>query len=157
VPRVAPRPDCLRLLRLLADSRFHRGEALAQRLGCSRGTLSRLLRDATAIAPIITVRGKGYRLTEPLDLIDPDALSTLLARCAAPLRVDVLERCESTNTVLLERALNGASHASVVTCELQSAGRGRRGASWVSVWRRCFVVTRACDSPITRRSCVATV
>jgi BirA family biotin operon repressor/biotin-[acetyl-CoA-carboxylase] ligase len=42
----------------------------------------------------------------------------------------VLERVESTNTALAAAAREGASHASVVVAEEQTAGRGRLGRSW---------------------------
>ena len=44
----------------------------------------------------------------------------------------MLDACASTNTLLLERARGGGPSGSVIACELQSAGRGRRGNSWQS-------------------------
>jgi BirA family biotin operon repressor/biotin-[acetyl-CoA-carboxylase] ligase len=82
--------------------------------------------------PLCTVRGRGYRLEEPLDLIDRGSLDALIASLGTPFQVDVLDECASTSTLLLERALNGAAHASVIVCEHQTAGRGRRGAEWIS-------------------------
>lgn len=118
---------------MLADARIHSGRSLATQLGCSRAGLSRRLREAHRLGPCIeSVRGRGYRLQEPLDLIDPGGLSALLAPLPWPFRVDVLDECPSTSTLLLERAHNGAAHASVLVCERQTAGRGRRGAEWIS-------------------------
>jgi BirA family biotin operon repressor/biotin-[acetyl-CoA-carboxylase] ligase len=45
--------------------------------------------------------------------------------------VEVLDECPSTNAVLVARAPAGAAHGTVVVCEHQSAGRGRRGNSWI--------------------------
>jgi BirA family biotin operon repressor/biotin-[acetyl-CoA-carboxylase] ligase len=118
---------------MLADGRFHSGEKLASRLGCSRASVWNRAREVESLGlALARVRGRGYCLAEPLDLIDRDALATLLARLRWPLRVEVLDRCASTNTLLLERALNGAAHASAIACEHQTAGRGRRGAAWIS-------------------------
>jgi len=46
--------------------------------------------------------------------------------------VDVVDECDSTNTLLLSRAETGAASGSVVAARHQSAGRGRRGRSWLS-------------------------
>ncbi|HYU69330.1 MAG TPA: biotin--[acetyl-CoA-carboxylase] ligase [Burkholderiales bacterium] len=43
----------------------------------------------------------------------------------------MLDECPSTNSVLAQRAAAGAPHGTVLVCEHQSAGRGRRGHSWV--------------------------
>jgi len=119
------------LLRLLADGSFHSGESLAHALGCPRSGLVHRLRALDALGvPVFASRGRGYRLAEAIDLIRRDA------PMPAPFRVEVLDECESTNTLLMERAraVHGfeALHASVVVCERQTAGRGRRGAPWHS-------------------------
>lgn len=44
--------------------------------------------------------------------------------------IDVLDRCDSTNAVLLARAEAGAPSGTVVIANEQTAGRGRRGRSW---------------------------
>jgi BirA family biotin operon repressor/biotin-[acetyl-CoA-carboxylase] ligase len=127
-------PGCIPLLRLLSDAKFHSGEQLAAALGCSRGSVWNRVREVERLGlGVRSVRGHGYCLGEPLDLIDRGALDALLAaERPVKFRVDVLDQCASTNSQLLERAMNGASHASVIACEHQSGGRGRRGAQWVS-------------------------
>ncbi|MGH3415187.1 MAG: biotin--[acetyl-CoA-carboxylase] ligase [Actinocrinis sp.] len=47
----------------------------------------------------------------------------------------VLPEVESTNTALLAAAAQGAPHGSVVVAEMQTAGRGRLGRSWVAAPR----------------------
>lgn len=39
---------------------------------------------------------------------------------------------DSTNTKIQEMAATGAAHGTVVTCERQTAGKGRRGRTWES-------------------------
>ncbi len=46
--------------------------------------------------------------------------------------VDVLERCDSTNTRLMVRAEAGAPSGTVIVAGQQTAGRGRRGRVWHS-------------------------
>jgi len=122
------------LLRMLADGRFHSGERLRTALGLSRGGILTLIRRIEALGlRVVKVRGRGYRLAEALDLFELDGLAARLKKVSPELRVEVLDECPSTNTVLAQRAAAGAPHGTVLACEHQSAGRGRRGHSWVSV------------------------
>jgi len=119
------------LLRLLADGEFHSGRALGAALALSRGAIWHRVRlaEKTGVR-VFKVRGRGYKLSRPLDLLDRGALATRAARSA--LAVEVLDECASTSSVLLERAAAGAAHGSVLACEHQVAGRGRRGNAWFS-------------------------
>ncbi len=65
----------------------------------------------------------------------PASLPAIVAALGAAARrfdIDVLERCDSTNAVLLARAEAGAASGSVVLTGEQTAGRGRRGRTWIS-------------------------
>ena len=119
---------------MLADGRFHSRERLSRALGLSRGGLWNLLRRIEALGlRVVKVRGRGYRLAEALDLLELDGLAAELKKVSPGLCIEVLDECPSTNTVLAQRAAAGAPHGTVLACEHQSAGRGRRGHSWVSV------------------------
>ena len=118
-------------LRRLADGRFHSGEDIARELGRSRATLSEALKLAPDLGvEIFSVRGKGYRLAEPLEFLDASLLGGALADTG--LRVEVVDQIDSTSTRLLERAAAGAPSGTCLAAEWQSAGRGRRGRAWVS-------------------------
>src|SRR3989449_7428414 len=122
------------LLRILADGRFHSGERLGRALGLSRAGVWNLIRRIEALGlRVFKVRGRGYRLAEALDLFELDGLAARLKKVSPELCVEFLDECLSTNTVLAQRAASGAPHGTVLVCEHQSAGRGRRGNSWVSV------------------------
>jgi BirA family biotin operon repressor/biotin-[acetyl-CoA-carboxylase] ligase len=69
-------------------------------------------------------------LTSPL--IDPVRLQSLLGIASGRFDVDALTECESTSSLLLERASKGAPAGSVVVADRQTAGRGRRGRNWLS-------------------------
>lgn len=77
-----------------------------------------------------SVPGEGYRLSETVDLLREAELTERLARVPWPFHLELIDECESTNSLLLARAAQGAPHASVVACESQTAGRGRRGNEW---------------------------
>ncbi|MBA3902175.1 MAG: biotin--[acetyl-CoA-carboxylase] ligase [Rhodocyclaceae bacterium] len=64
--------------------------------------------------------------------LDAAVVNAALGALAPSFRVDVLDTCESTSTLLLDRAPLGAPSGSVIACERQTAGRGRRGRSWLS-------------------------
>lgn len=62
-------------------------------------------------------------------------LSTLARALGADARrfdADLLPVCDSTNAVLLARAEAGAPTGTVVIAATQTAGRGRRGRTWLS-------------------------
>ena len=68
----------------------------------------------------------------PEALIDPHRLSSLLDAACGRFTVDALVECDSTNSVLLQRAGQGAPSGSVVVADRQTAGRGSRGRRWES-------------------------
>lgn len=118
-------------LRRLADGRFHSGEDVARELGRSRATLSEALKRVPDLGvEIFSVRGKGYRLAEPIEFLDAAAIGRRLRDCG--IRLEVVDEIESTSTRLLEMAAGGAPSGTCLAAEWQSAGRGRRGRSWVS-------------------------
>ncbi|TVO64788.1 biotin--[acetyl-CoA-carboxylase] ligase [Denitromonas ohlonensis] len=63
----------------------------------------------------------------PLDL---DTLRTHLGPDADAFAFDLRAECDSTNSVLIQRAPADDGRVPVVACELQTAGRGRRGRQW---------------------------
>ncbi|MCX7175957.1 MAG: biotin--[acetyl-CoA-carboxylase] ligase [Proteobacteria bacterium] len=64
--------------------------------------------------------------------LDVAAIANALGGLSCRFDVDVLAECDSTNTLLLSRAEAGAAAGSVLVAEHQTAGRGRRGRSWLS-------------------------
>ena len=118
-------------LRQLADGRFHSGEDVARSLGRSRATLSEALRKAPELGlEVFSVRGRGYRLAEPIEFIDREAVVRALE--GTRIELEVVDEIDSTSTRLLERAAAGAPSGLCLAAEWQSAGRGRRGRTWVS-------------------------
>lgn len=140
------------VLQLLADGEPHSGDALARRLGISRTAVWNAInqaRDELGVE-IDAVRGHGYRLRQPLELLDAVRISAALDGAAQQRlgRLDVLDQVGSTNSVLLERArapapalgagddAHGFGVGEVCMAERQTAGRGRQGRTWVSPYGR---------------------
>ena len=65
-------------------------------------------------------------------LIDPARLSPLLGEAAKRFNVIALTECESTNTLLMDRAADGAGSGTVLVTDRQTAGRGSRGRQWMA-------------------------
>ena len=123
------------LLRMLADGRFHSGVALGDALGVSRATVWNDLQTLKNMGiDAYAVPGKGYRLPAPFEMLAAeDILETLSSPARAALkRLDVHLELPSTNAYLVEHAQRGAPGGWACLAETQSAGRGRRGRSWVS-------------------------
>ncbi len=64
--------------------------------------------------------------------LDPIRLKPLLGPLAGRFDVDVLAECDSTNSEIQRRAEAGAPAGTVVVAERQTAGRGRRGRTWLA-------------------------
>ena len=119
----------------LSDGRFHSGEALAEALHVSRGAVwkaVRALRDAGT--PVHAVPNRGYRLPAAGE---PICAARILERLPQAARAAVrdlqtLWQTDSTNSVLLARANPPFGHSEVVLAEFQTAGRGRRGRTWLA-------------------------
>lgn len=126
----------LDLIRLLADGDCHSGEVIAQGLGISRTAVWKAMRKtATKLGLAIeSVPGRGYRLASPLELLDPERISGALSTAgrARLARLEVHDRIDSTNDRLMAAAADRAPSGTVCLAERQTAGRGRRGKTWVS-------------------------
>lgn len=129
------------LLKLIADGRVHSGKFLARQLGCSHLVLRQAIRDITAefALPVLSVRGRGYRLGRVLEMLDValirKALKAPAADCLTIITVDVVD---STNTRLMECTglREGHGHGLTLVAELQTAGKGRLGRCWTAALGR---------------------
>jgi BirA family biotin operon repressor/biotin-[acetyl-CoA-carboxylase] ligase len=87
-----------------------------------------------------------------MPLIDTLVLKNCLGASAARFDVDALATCDSTSSELLRRAERGLASGSVVVADQQTAGRGRRGRSWLSAPEDSltFSLLWRFDGPVTR-------
>ena len=118
-------------LRMLADGEFRSGEAMARVLGVSRATVWNALHALdTSGLEVFKVRGRGYRLAEPLSMLERDAIHAALGAHAGSFSLEVVDSVASTNTLLMQCAADGAPCGTVIAAEWQTQGRGRRGRPW---------------------------
>jgi BirA family biotin operon repressor/biotin-[acetyl-CoA-carboxylase] ligase len=125
-----------RVLQLLSDGAFHSGEKLAKRLRVSRGGVWKIVSALRELGvEIQSVPRQGYRLPRAVDLYDKASIheSASATARAALTRTDVLLTVDSTNRFLVDLTDPlPAGRAQLCVAELQNAGRGRRGRSWVA-------------------------
>lgn len=121
------------LIRLMAGPAS--GDALASASGQTRAAVwKRIEALREAGVPIEAKPGRGYALSQPLDLLDAAVIRAALPD-AANARLDGLEvvwSIDSTNSELLRRPKPAGAQATVLLAERQTAGRGRRGREWAS-------------------------
>jgi len=119
------------LLQILSDGDFHSGEELGTQLGVTRAAVWKQLKKLEALnIPLSSVKGKGYRLSDAIQLLDEEVIKNNVTG-----RLDCLEvllNTESTNSYLLEKASDHMGKRYAVLAEKQESGRGRRGRTWVS-------------------------
>ncbi|WP_277963919.1 bifunctional biotin--[acetyl-CoA-carboxylase] ligase/biotin operon repressor BirA [Pseudomonas sp. RIT-To-2] len=122
----------LTLLKLLKDGRFHSGQALGAALGVSRSAVWKQLQhlEAELNLPIHKVRGRGYQLATPLALLDADEIKAYAGAPGWP--AFIFDSIDSTNAEALRAVAQGREAPFMVLAERQTAGRGRRGRTWVS-------------------------
>jgi len=98
----------------------------------SRAGVHSLIRQAAGYGvQVHSVRGRGYRLAQPLDWLDEAQLAGALAPLG--LHVLCLPEVDSTNARVLALAAAGAPSGTLLAAEWQTAGRGRRGRHWLGV------------------------
>lgn len=120
------------LLRLIAGPVS--GDALAREGGQTRAAVWKRIQALRGAGIAIDARpGRGYALTDPVELLDVarigNALSVRLRSQIATL--ECAWALDSTNSELLRRA-TPAQGAAVLMAEQQTGGRGRRGRAWAS-------------------------
>lgn len=144
-----------RLLNRLADGNFHSGQALAAELGLTRAAVWKQIQriEGDLGIAVDAVRGRGYRLGAPLELLDDNLVRQQLGRHASRSleSLQILSVATSTNVHALSDLPRRMNRARVWLAEHQTAGRGRRGRPWVSAFGRNVYLSVAWrfDLPMT--------
>jgi BirA family biotin operon repressor/biotin-[acetyl-CoA-carboxylase] ligase len=119
------------LIQQLANGEFNSGEALGVLVGVSRSAIANHMKYLIDIGlDVFSVKGRGYRLAQPIQLLDQDKILRILGHSNKDL-VEVVNIINSTNTYIKER-LKDLPQGFVCIAESQTNGRGRRGKTWVS-------------------------
>jgi len=135
------------LLHLLADGRLHSGTELAEVLGVSRTAVWKQLQHLESLGlKFKTVRGHGYQLATPLDLLTQESVHEMLPvslrqRVSLDLYRGGFHQPVTTGAFLAFRDYE------VCVAEQQTQGRGRRGRTWDSPFARNLYLSFAYMKP----------
>ncbi len=137
------------LISRLADGRFHSGTELGQALEISRAAVWKYMQQLSELGlEVHSVRGKGYRLPDPVALLDRSAIKAAIAgeMLSAIGRLEILDVIDSTNSHAMRSLQEGklpleTGKYAVVLAEQQTSGKGRRGRLWISPYGRNIYMT----------------
>src|SRR5687768_7503058 len=99
------------LVAVFADGKFHSGDELGQHFGVTRSAIWKAVKKLSELGlEVHSVRGKGYRLSSPITLLDQESF---LKGLSAPNKirikeVEVLGCVDSTNSHTLRRIQEGS-------------------------------------------------
>jgi len=126
-----------KIIALLQDGNTHSGVELGSALGVTRSAVGKQISKLKEMGfQINCIKGSGYRLLIPFEQLDAQKITRHFVDAPAGFSppVDVVWSTTSTNDYVMSAIRDGRITESGFVClaEYQSAGRGRRGKSWVS-------------------------
>lgn len=124
-----------KLLALLANGQSRSGEDLARELRVTRSAVWKLIGKLRALGvDIQALPRQGYHLPHAVDLYDANEIQRNLSASARSMEpiIDTLLSVDSTNRYLIDAEPLPAGQPAICVAELQTAGRGRRGRSWLA-------------------------
>ncbi|MFO1456530.1 MAG: biotin--[acetyl-CoA-carboxylase] ligase [Steroidobacteraceae bacterium] len=128
-------PPAARTFAALADGAFHSGESLAEAAGVTRSAVWKSIEALRELGvQVEAVTHRGYRLAQPTEALSADAIRAQLdPDVRATLRaLEVEWTLPSSNAALLQREPPAPGLCDLLLVEHQTAGRGRRGRSWLA-------------------------
>ncbi len=122
------------IVRLLKETDgYLSGQELCSRLQVSRTAVWKVIEQLREEGyQIEAVRHKGYRLIQSADVMTEAEFSAWMKGRRLGGNLDCNDVLDSTNNRAKRLAEQGAPEGTLVTAESQTAGKGRRGRSWVS-------------------------
>jgi BirA family biotin operon repressor/biotin-[acetyl-CoA-carboxylase] ligase len=125
-------PLAAKVFRMLGPGGFHSGATLATQLGVSRNAIWKAVGALKELG--VSVRNRGYRLAVPTAPLAAARIREGLDEQAQKRlrQVEVAWQLNSTNATLFERTDLPPGRCDVLLAEVQSAGRGRRGRTWLA-------------------------
>ncbi|PAJ71953.1 biotin--[acetyl-CoA-carboxylase] ligase [Pseudoalteromonas sp. NBT06-2] len=137
----APQGNKLMILNYLEQAqatkgKFISGQVLGDKLNISRAAVAKHMQSLQQMGlDIFKVSGKGYRLSNELDLLNSKHISDhYLDLASKESKLEVHPVIDSTNSEFMRRIQNNEplNSGTVIVAQMQTAGRGRRGRTWQS-------------------------
>lgn len=123
------------LIQLLKDGRFHSGTVLAQKLRVGRTSIWKAVEVLRNLGVAIdAVKGRGYRLTHVLELLNRSQILNAMDSAIAHQihQLTIVPVVTSTNDYLWSQLSYGQKPFSICLSEAQTQGKGRQGKKWQS-------------------------
>lgn len=109
------------------------GQDISREMGISRTAVWKNVEKLRETGYTIdAVSNRGYRLIRSVDLPTSDEIGRYLAESYSKPQVVFMKTVDSTNNLAMMLAGQGATHGTVVTADMQTSGRGRKGRQWHS-------------------------
>lgn len=100
------------------------GQAIANKLNISRNAVCKNIKSLKEQGyEIVAIKNKGYKLSENNDIISADGVRKNLKN--DDLHIEVMEKATSTNTLMRQKAIEGANEGYIMIANEQTNGRGR--------------------------------
>ncbi|MFO8184480.1 MAG: biotin--[acetyl-CoA-carboxylase] ligase [Candidatus Aegiribacteria sp.] len=109
------------------------GQDMSRELGISRTAVWKNVEKLRETGYTIdAVSNRGYRLVQSVDLPTSDEIGRYLGESSLNPKVVYMKTVDSTNSLAMMLAAQGAVHGTVVTADMQTSGKGRKGREWHS-------------------------
>lgn len=122
--------NLIKLTELLSDGEYHDGTSIGKHLNITRAAVWKVINKLKQYhIPLTSIKGKGYQLESPLQLMDPLKIKKPLRHRSV--EIDVLEKTPSTNDYL-KSFIKENKKIKVCLAEMQTQGKGRLDRAWHS-------------------------
>lgn len=112
---------------------FVSGQMICEELGVTRSAIWKYIKALRQEGyEIESVTSKGYRLKSSPDLVSEEELASWLQGEEFAARIHCYDTVDSTNEEAKRAAAAGEEDRSFFVADRQTAGKGRRGRSWLS-------------------------
>ncbi len=135
------------LINFFSDGEWHSGVELAEILGVSRAAIWKRLQKLELLGlRIEREQSKGYRLGYSFKPLDRSLLNVE----GVDIRLNMITGSTNTDAqnAVAEKKVQWPDNFSVVLAEQQTAGRGRRGRSWISPYGANLYMSCAAALPV---------
>lgn len=134
--------NLIKLTQLLSDGQFHDGTSIGKHLNITRAAVWKVIDKLKQYdIPLSSVKGKGYQLATPLQLLDLKQIQKHL--CHKTIELDVLEKTPSTNDYL-KSFIADNKKIKVCIAETQIQGKGRLDRGWHSPFGKNIYFSMLC-------------
>ena len=122
------------ILKLLRESEgYVSGQQISERFGVSRTAVWKVIRQLQEEGyQVEAVRNRGYHIVDSPDVMTKEELDSLIKTQWAGRNILYYDVTDSTNLRVKQAGDEGAPHGTLAVADRQTAGRGRRGRTWIS-------------------------